>query len=133
MVVRVVRSFVIISVQSCFASRSDVGNARHRRRSSTVDAARGSSRRCRQLEVSPVVGPKQRWTSRVILSEVGHVLVGSSGHVTALFAHVDLVTALLVREVELASVNFTAMRLERTALSEGLIALDTSVRTNTCK
>lgn len=87
----------------------------------------------RELEMSPVVWLEQGRTARVELSQMGHVLVGSPCHVTALLAHVDLVSALLVSETELTSVDLATVRLERTPLSEGFVTFVAPVRTDTCK
>jgi len=137
LVVVVVLHFVVVPVQvrtRRHAPRSNLLVA-HRRSRSSADAVRRRCSRCRrrQLEVSPVVRPQQRRTAGMVLSEMRHVLVGSAGHVAALFAHVDLVASLLVSEVELTAVYLATMRLERTALSEGLVTLAAPVWTNTCR
>ena len=69
-------------------------------------------------------------TGRVLLFEMRVVLVRSPGRVSALLAHVDLVSALLVCELELAAVHLATVRLQRTALRERLATLLTLVRTN---
>jgi hypothetical protein len=109
------------SVFGCRSSYADAGGRQSRCR-----------RRRRELEMSAVVRSQQRRTTRVVLPEVCHVKVRPTRDVTAFLAHVDLVATLLVREVELATVHFAAVRLERASLCEGFVALIATIRTYTC-
>jgi len=78
------------------------------------------------------VSSKQRRTGRVFVLEVGVVQLRSTSCVAAFLAHVDLVSSLFVREVELATVHLATVRLQRTALCERLATLVTLIRTNSC-
>lgn len=58
--------------------------------------------------------------------------VRAVGGEAAQLADVDLVASLFVSVGQLQPVQFAGVRLEGTALSEGLVALRASVRTDTC-
>ena len=66
---------------------------------------------------------------RLVLVERFRPISGESAQLT----DIDLVSALLVAVGELQTVQFASVRLERTALSEGLVAVRTPVRTDTCR
>ena len=64
------------------------------------------------------------------LSQVQVVQLRLGAGMSAFLTDVRLGTSLFVGELQFDAVNFARVRLERTALSEGLVALVTAIRTN---
>lgn len=86
----------------------------------------------RELEVPLVVELGQRRRVGVLVLEVQVVALRVGRRVATLLAHVDLVPALLVRVVVSDAVHFQRVRLQGTALGEGLVTVIAFVGTHTC-
>lgn len=85
-----------------------------------------------ELEVPLVVELEQGWTVRMTVLEVHVVHLWLVGGVAALFADVDLGTALLVRVLVLDAVNLERVRLQGAALCERLVTHHAFVGPHTC-